>query len=438
MRWELATPCSRALRAISRLHTRVLLLSGLAVSCTTAPTDDGVTYGETESAISVASAVTASCSTSIVKGLSLQIAREGECIRPGALVPFSAGGNLVFASNAVLPFLHSTARTDLKAEAVNHRVTLASGYRTLAQQFLLVRWNALNRCGITVTAAVGRSNHETGRAADLSNASSVVSSMAAHHWAHDVAGDPPHFDHLSSPDNRGLDVRAFQRLWNRNHPGDLISVDGIYGPQTESRLRASPAGGFAKGAGCSSLVADADDPFLTDVSRSIEGPDLVAPDVPTPYQILIANDEDADWPATTRLVTADRTASQLYDRDSWTSPSEAGEIGLVVPAHGTAEILVTLRAPPVTEDTAFSTTLGLFDANGRQLGTIPLSLTATPNGAPDTSGENGDIDDGSTPPDDGEPTPVDDTGCNAGGSSAGFVLVGAVLLALRRRRQPPR
>src|SRR5678815_1687168 len=280
MRWELATPCSRALRAISRLHTRVLLL-GLTVSCTAAP--DDVTYGETESAISVAAAVTASCSTSIVKGLSLQIAREGECIRPGALVPFSAGGNLVFTTNAVLPFLHSTARSDLKAEAVNHRVSLASGYRTLAQQYLLVRWNALNRCGITVTAPVGRSNHETGRAADLSNASSVISSMAAHHWAHDVAGDPPHFDHLSSPDNRGLDVRAFQRLWNRNHPGDLIAVDGDYGPQTESRLRQAPAGGFAKGAGCSSLVAAEDDPFLTDISRSIEGPDLVAPEVPTPY-----------------------------------------------------------------------------------------------------------------------------------------------------------
>jgi len=436
MRWELANPCSCALRAISRLHTRVLLL-GLAVSC--AAPDDTVTYGETQSEISVGGAVTASCSTSIVRGLSLQIAREGECIRPGALVPFKASGNLVFASNAVLPFLHSGARTDLKAVAVNHRVVVASGFRTLAQQFLLVRWNALNRCGITVTAPVGRSNHETGRAADLSNASTVATAMRNHGWTR-LAGDPPHFDHLSSPDNRGLDVRAFQRLWNRNHPGDLIAVDGDYGPQTEARLKQSPAGGFAKGAGCTSLVpSDGDDPFLTDLALSIDGPDLVAPDFATPYKILVGNNEDVDWPATTRMIVRDGTASELYDRDSWTSPSDAGELGVVVPAHGSAEIVLALRTPPVVEDTPFSTTLALVDGS-RQLGTLTLAVTATPSGTPDTSSEDGEPDDGSEPPPpDDVDEPVEDTGCNAGGGSAGLALAAAFGLALRRRRrQPPR
>ena len=50
--------------------------------------------------------------------------------------------------------------------------------------------------------------------------------------------------------HKGLDVKAFQRLWNRNHPEDVISVDGAYGPQTEARMKLSPAAGFPKGAIC--------------------------------------------------------------------------------------------------------------------------------------------------------------------------------------------
>ncbi len=61
-------------------------------------------------------------------------------------------------------------------------------------------------------------------------------------------GPAVHFDHLGSPDLRGMDVHAFQRLWNRNHPEDPIDEDGLYGPQTEARLRASPADGFPVGA----------------------------------------------------------------------------------------------------------------------------------------------------------------------------------------------
>ena len=48
-------------------------------------------------------------------------------------------------------------------------------------------------------------------------------------------------------------MTAFQRLWNRNHPGDKISVDGDYGPQTAARLKAAPAKGFAKGATCGAV-----------------------------------------------------------------------------------------------------------------------------------------------------------------------------------------
>ena len=33
---------------------------------------------------------------------------------------------------------------------------------------------------------------------------------------------------------RGADVLAFQRLWNRNHPGDAIDEDGLYGPAVDN------------------------------------------------------------------------------------------------------------------------------------------------------------------------------------------------------------
>jgi hypothetical protein len=45
-----------------------------------------------------------------------------------------------------------------------------------------------------------------------------------------------------------MDVHAFQRLWNRNHPSDTIAEDGAYGPMTAARIARSPSGGFAIGA----------------------------------------------------------------------------------------------------------------------------------------------------------------------------------------------
>jgi hypothetical protein len=59
-----------------------------------------------------------------------------------------------------------------------------------------------------------------------------------------------HFDHTRSSDIRGLDVHAFQRLWNRNNPSDRIDEDGDYGPATGARLAKAPAAGFAIGPTC--------------------------------------------------------------------------------------------------------------------------------------------------------------------------------------------
>jgi uncharacterized protein (TIGR03382 family) len=427
---------TRPSNAPFRLHTVVMIMGlGACVS-----PDDPVDYGQTESAISVNTAVSTSCSTAIVRGLSVQIAQEVNCSSPGSLVKFSSSSKIKFSSNAVLPYLHASAKADLVSVGAAHPLQVNSGYRTVAQQYLLARWHAAGRCGITVVAAPGTSNHESGRAIDLANWSTRVSAMGARHWAHDVPGDPVHFDHLTSPDNRGKDVRAFQRLWNRNHPSDTISVDGDYGPQTAARLRLAPAQGFAKGAcGSTARFAPVEGEPAPELDLlSIDGPDFVAPGVPTHYTITISNPTATDWPATTRLVVADQTESELFDVATWVSPGEVGPIGVVVPAGGLAELDVDLVAPQVAEETPFSVTLAVIGDAG-SIGTFDLAVTATPNGDVARSADSGDVDDGDQSDElDADGVPRATGGCNTGGATGGLTLLVAGLFVIRRRRSSPR
>jgi hypothetical protein len=206
----------------------------------------------------VSSFETTSCATGDVLALSRQIADEVNCLVPGQLVTFEEGPAIVFTGSAVLPYASSLARTSLYAAAADGAgkvMRVTSAFRTVVQQYLLSRWFELGRCGITAAAEPGRSNHETGRALDLSNYSDWITTLEAHGWSHDVPGDPVHFDHLASPDLRGADVLAFQRLWNRNALDDQIVEDGAYGPTTEERVRRAPAEGFGIGALCAGRLA---------------------------------------------------------------------------------------------------------------------------------------------------------------------------------------
>jgi D-alanyl-D-alanine dipeptidase len=196
---------------------------------------------------------TTSCSTASVMGLSAQIAQEVDCLAPGQLVPFTEVTNLEFTGGAVLPYVAMDAKVDLLAAVAaggGKTMQINSAFRTVAQQYLLSEWNRLNRCNITITAVPGNSNHESGRALDIANYSMWVTVMQAHGWLHDVPSDDVHFDHTASPDIRGQDVLAFQRLWNRNAPDDQISEDGAWGPMTEARVKMAPAEGFGIGALC--------------------------------------------------------------------------------------------------------------------------------------------------------------------------------------------
>ena len=227
------------------------LLCITALGACDGATGDDFHGAETEEALgpvsgSVGDQVERVCSTAAVAGLSHQIAAEINCMAPGALEHFAAGGHIAITSSAVLPYLAPDAVRAL--ERVSGTVEINSAFRTVAQQYLLYRWYQAGRCGIAIAATPGNSNHESGRAVDLANWSSEEGSMSAHGWAHDVPGDVVHFDHLASPDVRGMDVHAFQRLWNRNHPNERLAEDGAYGPHTAARLAEAPANGFAVGA----------------------------------------------------------------------------------------------------------------------------------------------------------------------------------------------
>jgi hypothetical protein len=188
------------------------------------------------------------CSSHPVIGLSEQILDElARCVRPGFLVKVQSGGQLV--TSADLAYLEKPA-ADALGRALKSRpgktITINSMFRTVAQQYFLYRHASC----FAAVASPGRSNHETGIALDVGDYGSWVSALQGAGFTWLGSKDRVHFDYrgAGSVDLRGDDVKAFQRLWNRNHPDDRIAEDGVWGGDTESRLKKSPAGGFPIGA----------------------------------------------------------------------------------------------------------------------------------------------------------------------------------------------
>jgi Putative peptidoglycan binding domain/D-alanyl-D-alanine carboxypeptidase len=191
------------------------------------------------------------CSTSTVRGLSLQIIDEMNLLIPNVLVNFD-DLNIKASSSAVNSFLQPAAKEALR-RAIKRRqamLELTSAYRTVAQQYLLRSWFERGQCGIGAAAKPGLSNHEDGLALDTSDFNAWRSALEAEGW--DWLGDtnpndPFHFTFVRGgvrDDIGDIGVKAFQQLWNKNNPADSISVDGDFGPQTATRMDQSPAEGF--------------------------------------------------------------------------------------------------------------------------------------------------------------------------------------------------
>lgn len=190
-----------------------------------------------------------SCSTSVVSELDRQLIAQINLIVPNVLVSFIDLG--VDIGEPVWPLLQPPAKVALQ-RAISDRgrqMVVNSAYRTIAQQLLLFNHAQRNQCGITIAALPGLSNHQSGLALDVEDAAGWEPFLERHGWRRLLPQDPVHFDYIGTGtrDIRSTAVRAFQQLWNLNNTDRLLTVDGSYGPQTQTALNESPIEGFPKG-----------------------------------------------------------------------------------------------------------------------------------------------------------------------------------------------
>lgn len=195
-------------------------------------------------------AAAGACSTAPLRGLSDQIVAEMNCVRPNLFSRIDSA-NVSFTGAGALPYLQTPAANALRRATSGHsRLGLNSTLRSVAQQWVLRNWADTGRCGVQRAALPGLSNHEDGLAIDTSSYNSYRGLLTGQGFRWYGSGDAVHFDFVGGGGANAPGVVAFQRLWNRNHPGDRIAEDGAYGPQTSARITKSPRAGFAKGAAC--------------------------------------------------------------------------------------------------------------------------------------------------------------------------------------------
>ncbi len=188
------------------------------------------------------------CSTELVKELSLQVIDEINLLIPNVLVSFDELD--VSGDDATVNFFLQPKAKEALRRAIRRRgvtLRLNSAYRTVVQQHILFSWQG-SEC-VSIAAKPGRSNHEDGFAIDTSDWREWRSALEAESWEHFGDGDEVHFTFIGGgvrDDIGDIGVKAFQILWNKHNPNDQIDVDGDYGPQTAARLDRAPANGFAR------------------------------------------------------------------------------------------------------------------------------------------------------------------------------------------------
>lgn len=286
----------------------------------------------------VATAVASNaCATSAVKGLSVQLVEEIQCLRPNTFAKIDKTPGLALGSSA-MPYMQTKAAQALIAaqKARGTTMSINSAMRTLPQQFLLYRWYQTGRCGIGLAASPGTSNHEGAIAVDINDNAGWRAAMQGKGFRWLGASDPVHYDFVGggTVNLRGLSVKAFQRLWNRNHPNDKLVEDGEYGPATAARLSQSPIGGFPKGADCSK-PADAG----ADAGAGDE------PDETTPADVPVVPDATETDPEGTAKESS--TSSATLDPTTPPTPESSGcavSTGGAAPAGGATALALGLAA----------------------------------------------------------------------------------------------
>lgn len=194
----------------------------------------------------------------LIDGLSVQLIEELRCMdeswlefyepcqQPGCI--YDDGPQPLAARPEVLEALRQAALLE------DDFISIRAGYRDVGMQYYS-RWYKENCNSSFPAAAPGESNHQGGRAVDVTYYNFWWDTLLSVGFEHPYDNDRPHFElvgdatfRAESAELQSLSITAFQRLWNRNYPEDPILEDGVYGPATQARLGASPVDGFPIGA----------------------------------------------------------------------------------------------------------------------------------------------------------------------------------------------
>lgn len=199
------------------------------------------------------------CSTAGLKKLDQQLINQVMRIAPNLLVRIDqmAGVKL---GQACHPYLQAPAAQALSTAIAQRggELILNSCYRTIAQQAVLFGHYQNNcACGIRAAARPGASNHNTALSLDIEDAQGWKPYLEMHGWDWIGSFDPMHFDFEGAgcKDMRWISIKAFQQLWNYNHPKQKIAEDGVWGTKTYQCLVATSCEGFARVPGNISPIA---------------------------------------------------------------------------------------------------------------------------------------------------------------------------------------
>lgn len=199
----------------------------------------------------------------LIDGLSLQLMDELRCMDPSWLEYYTPCKEVgcIWAHGPQPLAARPEVLAALRAAAVEKQdyITITAAYRDVAMQYFS-RWFRDN-CNPNFNAAEpGKSNHQGGRALDVQSYNYWWTTLERHGFNHPIPSDKPHFElvgtstfRAESKELQRLSVLAFQVLWNKNNPNDLLDEDGIYGPKTKARLGDSPVEGFPI-AGCAPIA----------------------------------------------------------------------------------------------------------------------------------------------------------------------------------------
>ena len=192
--------------------------------------------------------------TGCVSNLSRQIINQMNTLQTSILVNFESLPGLNITPAPYLNFyLQSGAKETLRAalrqgmtQQPNLKMTVNSAYRTVAQQHILYRVFQQAPRLIPLAAKPGNSNHENGLAIDVANYNAWKPYLLANGWKWLGGNDPVHFfEDNGRTDVDDLGVKAFQTLWNKFNPNELMTVDGKFGAQTAAKMDRCLITGFA-------------------------------------------------------------------------------------------------------------------------------------------------------------------------------------------------